>query len=360
MVIPEYPPWNRDLEPEKYPCKHCSAVFEKYDEWFEHRFHMHPVLRPILVLGDIEVVAPRFVVMKILPSDSVRFVNVQSGRVNGSEIELPSLAALLASSDNGFFDIRLTGGDGQVESRYEVSIEIPTEEHLLWIERDFGKLAATSNLSIHGVNAFIQSTASAASARRYADGLGNYLFGVLGKDQRGGTALTQEQGRAKLNEAHQTLQQVDRPLAKVVGAVIEFQSNAFFKTGGLQTVPRLRHAMKWFKAASDNDAKLPVGGHDIDTAAISRVPLDGATDELLTWVNATKEGVTTQLNHIEKRARDPAWLPDDRAKARVLIAAIHLARGNHADAVQTARSFRHDPVFQHLAEQVIADGLSRR
>jgi hypothetical protein len=202
MVIPEYPAWNKNLVPEVFPCKNCLAVFDTYNEWFEHRFHMHPVPKPFLVVGDVEVIAPRYIVMKAVPIEQIRVVNTQKCIVNGKDTLLAELAYLLTHTENGFFEVKLFSEDGKVESRYEISIEIPNDEHLRWVEREFMALASSGSLSVHIINVFIQSTINATSAKHYAAGLANYLFGLLGKDQRGNTSLTQEQGRAKLNEAH--------------------------------------------------------------------------------------------------------------------------------------------------------------
>jgi len=59
MVIPELPAWTTFQTPEVFSCKHCGAVFSSHDAWFDHRFEKHPLRRPMLVLGDLEVLMPR-------------------------------------------------------------------------------------------------------------------------------------------------------------------------------------------------------------------------------------------------------------------------------------------------------------
>ena len=201
MVIPEYHWYNENFQPITYPCKQCSAVFLRYDEWFEHRFQQHPIPRPMLVISSAEVLTPRFVVTRAIDAAQIRLVSTYRCTVNGKSASAARLATMLANSESGFFDIYLYGEDSQVETRYEVSVEIPSIDDVRWVERDFGKLATSGSLSIHSINEFAQSTGGAVSARRYLDGLVNYLFGVLAKDRRGETALNQDQGRAKLNEA---------------------------------------------------------------------------------------------------------------------------------------------------------------
>jgi hypothetical protein len=353
QVIPEYNWYQIPVLPILFPCKQCSEVFVTYDEWFSHRFHFHPIQRPMLVWGRNELTAPRFDVTTKIKAGQIRSVNCSTCTVNGAPIPLDALETVLGSKENGFYAVRLFSDEGKVETKYEVSVEIPSEDHIRQVEIDFGKLAATGSLNIHSINAFIQSTAKAVSAKRYIDGLANYLFGILGKDQHGETGLTQEEGFSKLNEAHQTLRLVEQPLARVVCAIIEFQLNAFSNTSGLQSVPRLQHAIAWYLKSTRGVIALPENGHISDDSAAARVPLDSSTDELLTWISSSKSVLIGRLKHIEKRSKQPDWLPGDRVKALVLASAIHKAVGDKKSATQMARNFRHDPVFRTLAEHLI-------
>lgn len=206
---------------------------------------------------------------------------------------------------------------------------------------------------MHVVNAFVQSATTATTARRLTDGLANYVFGVLGKDQRGETALTQEQGWEKLNEAHQSLNGIRRPLAQAVAAVIEFQMNVFKREAGLRPVPLLRSAMDWYRAAAGAQVQ-PLGvAQGTSSATASRVPLDSATHELLSWVNLPGHLLSQEIRTIERRARQATWIHEDRVKAQVLLAGSYQLAGELAAAREQARAFRHDPVFGSLAEALL-------
>jgi hypothetical protein len=312
MVIPTYNWYQIPAKRDVFPCNHCSDVFDTYDAWFDHRFHSHPIQRPILVLGRHELMVPRFVVMNPLNPVEIHTVNAKTCKVNGEKVEITALAKLLELGKNGFYDVRLFGDHENVESKYEISMEIPSEEHVNLVEMDFAKLAANGILTIHSINAFIQSTSKAITARRYTDGLANYLFGLLGKDQRGETRLTQTEGLEKINESHQTLEQLNRPLAYVVCAIIEFQLNAFSKRGGLQSVPMLQRAMECYSSWCKGATTLPNDGHVSNNSASVRIPLDEATNELLNWICSSQETLISQLKHIVKRSKQPDWLPMHR------------------------------------------------
>lgn len=352
MVIPESPPWNSRQIPERHPCKQCNAVFDTYDGWFSHRFSEHPILRPMLVMGDVEVVTPRFTAHEPLPATSIRVVNTISCKVNGASIPLDKLGERLADKPRAFYAITLVGESG-VETKYELSMEIATQEDMALVERDFAALANQGRLTVHVVNAFVQSAATATTARRLTDGLANYVFGVLGKDQRGETALTQEQGWAKLNEAHQSLNDIRRPLAQAVAAVIEFQMNVFNRETGLRPVPLLRSAMDWYRTAAAAQIQPTGMSQGTSSSTASRVPLDSATHELLSWVNLPGHVRLEEVRTIERRSRQATWLHEDRVKAQVLLAGTYQVAGDLALVREHARSFRHDPVFGSLAEALL-------
>lgn len=352
MVIPELPAWTTLQTPEVFPCKQCGAVFNSHDAWFDHRFEKHPLRRPMLVLGDVEVLTPRYTAQNALPPQVIRTVNAIGCRVNGKEVALKNLGQLLAAKPRAFYSIALAG-EGGVETTYEISVEIPAHEHIAAVERDFAALASQGRLTVHSVNAFLQQTSAAPTAKNLTHGLANYLFGMLAKDQRGETSLSQEQGRAKLNEAHQTLLDIKRPLPQAIAAVIEFGTNAFQRRQWLGPVPYLNSAMDWYRMASSGqippEFNLEVQGAE----SRWRIPLDSSTHELLDWLRQPTEGLLADARAIQKRANQPTWLHEDRVKASVLLACTFMRAGQREQAQERARAFRHDPVFADLADTLL-------
>jgi hypothetical protein len=354
MVIPSYNWYRIPVKPEVFPCGQCTFVFDTYESWFDHRFHAHPILRPALMLGSHELVTPRFTVTKPLTFGDVHVFNTKSCTVNEDFLSLEDLPEFIASQKSGFYEVRLFGNRENVNISYEISVEISNEDDLRLVEIEFAELSSTGDLNIHTINAFIRSASKAATAKRYTDGLANYLFGLISKDQRGDTRLTQEQGLARLTESHQTLQQIDRPLSRVISAIIEFQLNAFSNLSGLDAVPKLQQAMHWYSSCSIGNYALQVGGQFRADIVPAKVPLDLATSELLNWLSSPQEVLITELKHIEKRMKQADWLPSDRTKASVLAAAILKQYGEGKSAALISRSFRHDPIFGEMAERLIA------
>lgn len=352
MVIPELPAWTTFQKPEVFPCQQCDAVFSSHDAWFDHRFERHPLRRPMLVLGDVEVLTPRYTAQNALSPQVIRTVNAIGCRVNGKEVPLTNLAQVLAAKPRAFYSIALWG-EGGVETTYEVSVEVPANEHLVAVERDFAALASQGRLTVHSVNAFLQQASAAPTAKNLTHGLANYLFGVLAKDQRGETSLTQEQGRAKLNEAHQTLLDIKRPLPQAIAAVIEFGTNTFQRRHWLGPIPHLRDAMDWYRMAGAGqippENKPEVHGGE----SRWRIPLNSSTHELLGWLRQPSDLLRADARAIQKRAGQPTWLHEDRVKASVLLACTFMHAEQREQAQERARTFRHDPVFAALADKLL-------
>lgn len=353
MVIPEYPPFDKNRT-QRFPCQKCDKEFSTYDAWFQHRFEAHPFQRPTLFLGTSEITTPRLVVTAPLSADEIRVVNTEQCRLDGDRISAIRLGQELAQAKSGFFKVELVGTDANIRADYEISVEIPSDDDVKLVEDEFQRLNGTGMVSVVSINQFIQHTLQAKTARRYVEGLAAYLYGVLGKDQKGGTYLTQQQGRGRLNEALQSLSQIKRPLAAVITEIINFQANAFDSATALIAAPRLTFAILWFNCVRlGGDVKALVRD-EINDVFASQVPLDAATDELLTWVGLPFEKLNEQAKLIERRTRQDDWLPEDRTKAKVLAAILSECGGDLAKAAQVARGFRHDPVFGALAERLIA------
>ncbi|WP_250473083.1 hypothetical protein [Caballeronia sp. GAFFF1] len=353
MVIPELPRpvLNRQ---HVFTCPVCHQSFASYEDRFQHRFEAHPYQRPLLVLGAHEVTTPRFVVTTALSPEQIKAVNAETCRLDGKTITAKTLARRLAEAKSGFFKVELAGTQGKITVSYEISIEVASDAHAFLVEQEFARLYSPGVVSVASVSAFIRAASEARTARRYVDGLAAYLYGILAKDQRGDTTLSQEQGRARLNEAGQTLSEIGRPLAAAVAGIVSFQSNAFSRNERLAAVPRLQSAMSWFESVRTSGQQLIVGREDGPITPNACVPLDSATDEILAWMEMPHDRLRGHTKQIAKRGQQDDWLPEDRIKAKVLLAAIHETEGDAGQAGKVARDFRHDPVFSRLAERLIS------
>jgi hypothetical protein len=339
---------------QKFPCQKCDKEFSTYDAWFQHRFEAHPFSRPVLFLGAQEITTPRLVVTYPIRADQIQLANADECRLDGRRITVPELAKKLAHTKAGFFKIELIGTNADIHSQYEISVEIPEDDDIKLVESEFQRLNGSGIVSVTTINQFIQHTLKAKTARRYVDGLSAYLYGILAKDQRGDTRLTQEEGRVRLNEALQNLSEFNRPLAVIITAIIKFHANDFESKVVLAAAPRLGFAILWFNSVRQGHDLTTLARDDVYDGPASQVPLDAATDELLTWVGMPIEKLREQSKSIERRSRQDDWLSEDRTKAKVLAAFLVEHSGDFLKAAQTARGFRHDSVFGPMVERLIA------
>lgn len=352
LIIPDTPAYDPSVY-QHFPCRKCPAEFSSYEAWFQHRFEVHPFKRPVLFIGIREITTPRLTITTQLKEAQVRIANASKYIIDGRVVNKAQLINVLTTSVSGFLNIELIGDEPDLQSRYEVSIEIPSRYDLEQVEAEFQRSFRVGVVSVVAINQFINNSLGAQSARRYLEGLAAYLYGILAKDQKGETHLTQEQGRIRMNEALQNLADFERPLASTISSLINFQMNVFGSGGVSLSAPRLNRAIKWFRQAQIGGDlnKLPMEDSQINITA--QIPLDQATNELLEWIEMPLANLGELLKVIERRAQQDNWLPEDRMKAKVVATIVAEHSGNIQQAAYIARSFRHDPVFGSLAERLI-------
>jgi hypothetical protein len=352
LIIPDTPAYDPSVY-QHFPCRKCPAEFSSYEAWFQHRFEVHPFKRPVLFIGIREITTPRLTITTQLKEAQVRIANASKYIIDGCVVNKAQLINVLTTSVNGFLNIELIGDEPDLQSRYEISIEIPSRYDLEQVEAEFQRSFRVGVVSVVAINQFINNSLGAQSARRYLEGLAAYLYGILAKDQKGETHLTQEQGRIRMNEALQNLADFERPLASTISSLINFQMNVFGSGGVSLSAPRLNRAIKWFRQAQIGGDlnKLPMEDSQINITA--QIPLDQATNELLEWIEMPLANLGELLKVIERRAQQDNWLPEDRMKAKVVATIVAEHSGNIQQAAYIARSFRHDPVFGSLAERLI-------
>lgn len=352
LIIPDTPAYDPRAY-QHFPCRKCQAEFSSYETWFQHRFEAHPFNRPVLFIGVREITTPRLIITSQLTKDQVRIENTSNYMVDGRFVDKAQLVEVLVTSKKQFLNIILIGDESDLQSRYEISIEIPSHNDLEQVEAEFQRSFRGGVVSVVTINQFIKNSLRAESAKRYLGGLAAYLYGILAKDQKGNTHLPQPQGRTRMNEALQILGDFERPLATTICSLIKFQMNVFESGAESLSAPRLHRAMKWFHHAQigSDPNELPKDEPPINFK--DQIPLDQATDELLEWIEMPLANLHDVIKIIERRGHNDEWLPEDRMKAKVVAVIASERYGKIQKAAELARSFRHDPVFGNLAERLI-------
>ena len=336
-------PWEQLSPPEQvlYLCRFCDARFLDLGDFFLHRSSAHPFRRPALILDGRELTAPRVIAVQPLQSSHITLVHTTTCFFDGKKIPAERLPELLAGKREGMHSVILEKFG--IKTAYEIVFEIADVNELREVDKVFSSLVCTDTLSLARINGFAEVTARYKTAIGYVDGLCQYLYGVLAKDQRGGTTLDQLQYKTKFNLAVSRLQDFRRPLADVVVGIVNFSQNIFTDGSGLDVAPKLRHAMRVFfgfeKGVWLAEEKLPV------VSAMSSIPIDDATNQILNLASASSKEILKDKQHLEAVIASGNWGLGDKLKVSMLLAERLAFEGQIAAAQGLVRSIANDALF---------------
>lgn len=349
VVIPELPRFIP--KPVVYECVICGASFDARDGLFQHRFEMHPFRRPSLLICGKEITSPRHVVVRPLRAEEVSFAHATKLTLDGIATTPERLIEVLVTDRRTIRSVVLEN-EG-VSSAFELQFDIPEPDHLYEVERLFFALFAKATADVKRVDAFIDTTKDFHTALRYVDGISQYLYGILAKDQGGGTHLPQTDYKIKFNQALDVLQAFDTALSDVLVGIINFDQNAFDEGKWLDHAPKLKVAMLRFSqllrghSVIAKSSPIPVPNAD-------HIPLDTYTDQIIRWSSATAEELSTDVRTLEHIIHSSNWTPNDRFKVRVLLAEMYLTIGDEASARTCARHVANDAIFGSWAQGILA------
>lgn len=335
--------------PAVYRCSVCDATFSDTDRLFEHRFSEHPYKRPALILDGHELTSPREIVVRPLVADQIALAHTDYCVFNDHTIRPEDLADLLSKQREGLHTVVLEKLG--IETYYEIDFEIAKSSELLAVDRLFLSIVGAETLTLDRINLFIEMADRYTSARRYVDGLCQYLYGVLAKDQRGGTHLPQSDYKTKFNLALNSLQLFERPLADVVVGVVNFSQNAFNDGDRLGASPKLQKAMRVFFGFLNGvgfKTSLPWSG-----AGMCNVPVDQATDQIVQWAIESDDELLRYKRQMESIISGAEWVSYDRFKVSMLLAEKLALHGDITAAQGYARQAVNDALFGEWAQRIM-------
>jgi len=260
----------------------------------------------------------------------------------------------LADTRRGIVRLRLTNAsDGSVQpvvQEYHLRVLAPDEASLIEIDRLFLDHLGRGNVNLVEVDQFYEATRD-STATEYAEALADYVRAVLLKD---GDSRTGVSGRVHhyheiQNKALNVLKAFDRPLAKLLCALMRFGLNDFSLWRESTGLSDLDHANRLLGPLAENDGGTVSGTDrsvapetqvflclvDDDTDTVARLARQAA--ELTRWGPATEE----QFALAERRSLDSF----DRAKIRALWAVTALRLRATMSAQQVLRFLDGDPTF---------------
>lgn len=343
--IPEMPPFVP--QPVRYPCERCGNIFDHPADLAQHILAAHPYHRPVLLLRGVEMgVSPGPVILSTKPDDW-QVMHVESVRLNGDAIAAGRIGEYLAAEQTGVHQLELVSHGSRVELRLEFAIAM--KEHLEGVERAFSMLIEGHLSDVTRVTHFIDACQQWPTAALYLEGVSQYLFGVLAKDQRGDTGLSHAHHKERFNQAIEALRNNDRPLARLITSVINFSFNHF--AGAVHSPsPVLNLAA----ARLAGWAGKPIAVHSaVQSQSTKAFPLDSATEQLTGWLAFSPEAALQELDDIRHASASSAWTPEDRSKAEALLLASLQHQGASDELRRVARNLQHHSLFAPLAAGVL-------
>lgn len=337
--------------PPVYRCKHCDEAFGSPYELHTHRFEQHPYSRPVLFIRDIEVGTTPLRITKPLIKDDIQISHCDHAWINGVPLSPSDISDQLVATTNDTVTIKLAN-EG-VSAEFSLRLAIASEDDLDGVDRCFLDVARRGRLDKRSIEDFIRAAEVFSSSTGYVDGICEYFYGVLAKERSVDSSLPYDAYREKFTRADEALKDFDRPLARVIGALIAFHFNRFIDSRDLAGKSRVGIASERFERwiAKDTAGADALLARDFD-AGIEKLVTDYESERIIAWCVADSQSLKPHAKDIESLiCRD---IPEfDRTKLRVLLAELYANHGNRDKAASHARDLRNNPTFGQWAESVL-------
>lgn len=228
-----------DPAPAKAPrhyCPFCHATFETNRQLGQHLVSDHIGGRPFVTFGGREPPSEEVVRTHLSPSE-VAFFNTTTVKISFDKsiyIDSPNeaVAEALASASEQRIWLRLENifetNAAPIRTEYGFDFKIYRADQLAVIDKLFVERLSRPDPTVPDVDGFLRD-ARRVGADEYADALADYVLAVLIKDgdTRAGIRPGERDYRRKYNSALRVLKHFDRPLARLLSALIRFSSNDF-------------------------------------------------------------------------------------------------------------------------------------
>jgi hypothetical protein len=343
-----------------YQCPLCKEIFRRSRLLSAHLESTHVVKRPFLLMAGMEpnsedVIRTTSVIRSVEIFNCTELSVSVDGEALG-RIQTSDLIQILGKLKRATIQLRLLNtGDrytAPVTSDYHLRVVIPDEISLASVDEQFVRELGSEGVNLERVGSFYQTTRAGASAE-YAEALADYVRAVLIKDgdPRTGVSTRLHHNLDIYSRALSTLQSFERPLAKLLSALIRFGLNDFTRWQDATGFEILDHAYSLLGPLAEFDRMpLGVGKHQIGRAS-ARVfvcPIDVGTDSVTRLAKQAAELTrwgTAAEQQFSALAEQESISPLDRAKIRALWAATALRLGASASAQKVLSLLDGDPTF---------------
>lgn len=347
-----YNGYKFEYKPKVYLCPQCNAEFPSQDELLQHRFQEHPFHRPTLLLRGEELPSSRKTITREISAEDVVVAGCDRVLVDNRAVTPGKLGAYLAKSQKGIKLIILENRD--ITTEYELQFIIPQPEEMQEIDRRFFEITANGVLTKRDIDNISEFSKVTKTAVRYLDGIIQYLYGILTKDQKGGSCLEIGQYKEKYNQALDALHDFHTPLARIICGIVNFNLNVFSIYPSLNEAPSLQASMYFFQKCLFRKMTKPDFATFPDKSLSGdKIPLDSFTDRIIAWSLADDAELEPTMKYIVSQSQGIAFPPDDQFKLRVLAAEYAHRNGNHDLVRDLVRPVVNDALYGGWAENLL-------
>jgi hypothetical protein len=282
-------------------------------------------------------------------------------RVNGATaLNIPSrrLGTFLSKQVDCeiHLDICGTGRSANLVSRYEIKIRVPMDTELDAADKAFFTELAKTDVGLRDVEKFARQCEGLRSCGDYVSGLVDYVLGTLLKDRAGNVSLDFKEFLAKYHAAIVALDPYDRSLARITCSFMRFNLNDFLGSVVPCGVDELDAATAFFQKRAGLEGTQPPKQMKGLRGAKRVCPIDQTSETLLgTAANLNQAAIEITLENLTAVAERRMASGQDRAKAYVLLAELHLRSGRREEAAKAVRHLSNDPLFGPWAQKI--DGV---
>jgi hypothetical protein len=343
-----------------YRCPFCKNTFSARKLLSAHLELSHVVKRPFLLMSGAEPGSEDTIrARSVLPSLEIFNCTELLVGIDGEALrrtQRSDLVQTLSRLTRATVQLRLlNAGDGltaPVTQDYRFRVIVPDHASLTTIDERFVRELGSDGVNLERVGCFYQATRAGASAE-YAEALADYVRAVLIKDgdPRTGVSTRLHHNHDVYSRALNTLQSFERPLAKLLSALIRFGLNDFSKWQEATGFEMLDRAYSLLGPLAEFDRAPLMVSQGRSGSASARVfvcPIDVGTDSVTRLANQaadlTRWGAAAE-QQFSVLAEQTSISALDRAKIRALWATTALRLNARASAQKALSLLDGDPTF---------------
>ncbi|WP_076263829.1 hypothetical protein [Intrasporangium flavum] len=328
----------------EFACLECGLVFSTERDQRAHRFDGHFTKRPMLMFRGRECGRTRLMVTSPSVPADWHAADVATISLNGRPTTFEAAAEHLSNAKLGVQTVAVA--QGPLERTFEFDFCLAEEEDLRLVDQALEKLIASRELSLTAIDAFIMRAGRGETARRYREGLANYLYGVLAREGHDPRVRADSSGaqlyEQRYNRAVNLLGAFDRPAAEAVCGLVALHYNQFVLAIRKTNSHRVSDVAARFSSMTAGSPFVTASLIDRTHGSFDQALSDSVTEELIAVSAMALDGSErTPLDPVLGKLND--LRPADQFKVRLIASEVLLASGDvdgarrHSEALRNHR-----------------------